>query len=91
MVRQSVCRFSVTLTSINILFLWNNLSVAFYVYLLLTTLAGLVMSSQTYTEPWSGDVIANTHSSSKDNLIVNVHFGKLFLSLTAFCITYNVK
>jgi hypothetical protein len=71
-VRQSVCRFSVTLTSINILFLWNNLSVACYVYLLLTTLAEvLVMSSQTYTEPWSGDVIANTHSSSKDNLIVN--------------------
>ena len=42
------------------------------VYLLLTTLAqGLVMSSQTYTETWSGDIIAKTPSSSKDNLIGN--------------------
>ena len=41
-------------------------------YLLLTTLAqGLVMTSQTYTESWSGDVIANTPSSSNDNLIGN--------------------
>ena len=42
------------------------------VHLLLTTLAqGLVMSLQTYTETWSGDIIPKTPSSSKDNLIGN--------------------